>query len=976
MTTSEPGRPRWRPRTWIALAALSGALLVTAPITSAADSATTIRISTRADGTPLEDAAENPFVSGNGRYVTFEVRGETDAGIFRKDRVTGALDRVTPPVSGATRFFLSSVSDDGMRVAFRSNSATLVPTDANGTLWDAFVYDFATSAYTLVSKSSTGQQPTSGAIFAPEISGDGGFVVYHATTDFIGGGGQGGMDAYLHDLATGQTVRVNVNSDEEPGAGGNASEATVSDGGRYVVFQSDQANLADPAFAPPAPEPTLLAEASEEEAGMPTQVFRRDLVGGVTELVSVGADGYWANAGLADDGTPLGASINAAVSDDGRYVAFESTATNLLPAEPVVELTAAGDGRGTGAGGGGPGGGTGEESVPEPGQVYVRDMVANETILVSRAAALPVLDGEETQPVPAQAGSGYPKISGNGAYVVYSSTADDIVTPDANDGACTVPSEEDPTVLLPVNCRDVFRFALASGLTELVSQSTAGEQADGESGNGTWALSASDSGRVVAFASRSSNLDPVSPVELLAEPLVEDGEDEGHVEPASYLRLYGDTTAPTWPSAGALTATGIGQTGLTLTWTPAGDDGGVSGYRVLRGGVVLGTTSATSYLVTGLSPSTAYLFAVVPLDASGNEGVALTGTFTTLAAGGGDTGTGGAGGGGTVPTPSPTPTPTAPPDTGGAGGIDPDGLQRVSGADRIVTASLVATLTFAPDVPYAFVATDRDYPDALTGGAAAAAHDSPVLLTDREQLSEATRAALTYLRPREIVVLGGPAAVSERVREQLRAFTQGPVSRVSGPERVATANAVSARFFQTAQVAYVATARNFPDALAAGPLAARDQAPVWIVDGDPAQETLREMERLRIHELVVIGGTSAVPEQTRDQLRTRLREHQPDGDVTRIMDRDRYRTAVRVAEHFGDAPHTVIVARGDTWPDALAGVPMAGRLGAPILLVEPDRIPAEVAEYLAAARPARIVVLGGPHAISAEVAEQLRQYLR
>lgn len=90
-----------------------------------------------------------------------------------------------------------------------------------------------------------------------------------------------------------------------------------------------------------------------------------------------------------------------------------------------------------------------------------------------------------------------------------------------------------------------------------------------------------------------------------------------------------DTTAPTAPT---LSASGTTQTGTNLSWSGATDNVGVTGYDVYRGATLLGSTAATTYAVTGLTPSTAYSFTVRAKDAAGNVSVASnTVNVTTLA---------------------------------------------------------------------------------------------------------------------------------------------------------------------------------------------------------------------------------------------------------------------------------------------------------------------------------------------------------
>ncbi|TDB66104.1 cellulose binding domain-containing protein, partial [Micromonospora sp. KC721] len=91
-----------------------------------------------------------------------------------------------------------------------------------------------------------------------------------------------------------------------------------------------------------------------------------------------------------------------------------------------------------------------------------------------------------------------------------------------------------------------------------------------------------------------------------------------------------DTTAPTAP--GTPTASAIGPTGLTLTWAPATDDVGVTGYRVHRAGdVLVGSTTGTTLAVTGLTAATTYTFTVVAVDAAGNVSAASPPVTVTTA---------------------------------------------------------------------------------------------------------------------------------------------------------------------------------------------------------------------------------------------------------------------------------------------------------------------------------------------------------
>jgi putative cell wall-binding protein len=301
----------------------------------------------------------------------------------------------------------------------------------------------------------------------------------------------------------------------------------------------------------------------------------------------------------------------------------------------------------------------------------------------------------------------------------------------------------------------------------------------------------------------------------------------------------------------------------------------------------------------------------------------------------------------------------------GAVHCPPSWVSRIAGSDRYATAAAVSRASFAPGVPVAYVATGANYPDALAGGAAAAAHGGPVLLTQRDLLPAATATELARLKPGRIEVLGGSAAVTDGVLGALDTYTTGTVRRLAGRDRYATAAAVSAAAFpRNVSVAYVATGANYPDALAAIPLAGQTDSPLVLAHPSsvPAA-TATELRRLNPGRIVVLGGTAVLSQAVVAQL-----DGYTTGSVTRIAGADRYATAAAIAARFADDRPSTYLATGVAYPDALAGGPAAAQAGVPLLLVASDRLPASTATQLDRLRPDRLVILGGTRAVSEEIA--------
>jgi putative cell wall-binding protein len=138
----------------------------------------------------------------------------------------------------------------------------------------------------------------------------------------------------------------------------------------------------------------------------------------------------------------------------------------------------------------------------------------------------------------------------------------------------------------------------------------------------------------------------------------------------------------------------------------------------------------------------------------------------------------------------------------------------------------------------------------------------PILLLQHDSIPAPTAQELRRLRPARLVVLGGPASVSDRVLNGLDGYATS-VTRISGADRYAAAAAISRASFATADAVYIATGTNFPDALAGGPVAAAEGAPLLLVPTGPVPSSvLNEIRRLDPSRIVVLGGTRSVPQAT------------------------------------------------------------------------------------------------------------------
>jgi hypothetical protein len=287
------------------------------------------------DGDPGNDGSYDPTISNDGRFVAFESYatnlpgsiGPTYDQAYVRDLEKGKTILISrtsggDPASGGYSED-ASISGDGRLVAFDSE-ATNLP-GAAGTYYQTYLRDRKTGTTKLVSK-TTGGTPANQDSQDPAISLNGRVVAFESEASNLPGGGSGKDQAYVRDLRGGRTLLVSRANNGDP-SNDSSTNVSISGNGRFVEFESYATNL------PGSIGPTY------------SQVYLRDREQGRTTLISRTSGGDPAAGGYSDYGS---------TSADGRFVEFESAATNLP-------------------------GATGDY------QVYLRDRETGKTKLVSRS---------------------------------------------------------------------------------------------------------------------------------------------------------------------------------------------------------------------------------------------------------------------------------------------------------------------------------------------------------------------------------------------------------------------------------------------------------------------------------------------------------------------------------------------------------------------------------------------------------------
>lgn len=368
--------------------------------------APTERVSVGPAGAEANGASSNAAVSADGRFVAFSSAASNlvadDANnlveVFVHDRQSGSTERISLSSSGEVAndsSFARAISADGRFVVFVSPATNLVPGDTNAD-HDVFVRDRVSGLTERVSVASDGAQADSGS-FEAAISADGRFVAFQSYAHNLVPGFNG---IYVHDRATGTTECVSYAqvafrwgsfaTKLAVQSNGNSTSPSISADGRFVAFESVASNLV------------------ARDTNDTWDIFVYDRQTGATERVSVGPGGVEAAPVTfhGHDGAPsfTFGSLFPSISADGRFVAFQSWATNLVPADTNNKI-----------------------------DVFVHDRFTHQTELMSFGEKVVSVGHRQIRLLAeANGDSFYPTISADGRFVAFSSSASTLVERDSN----------------------------------------------------------------------------------------------------------------------------------------------------------------------------------------------------------------------------------------------------------------------------------------------------------------------------------------------------------------------------------------------------------------------------------------------------------------------------------------------------------------------------------------------------------------
>jgi len=292
---------------------------------------------------------------------------------------------------------------------------------------------------------------------------------------------------------------------------------------------------------------------------------------------------------------------------------------------------------------------------------------------------------------------------------------------------------------------------------------------------------------------------------------------------------------------------------------------------------------------------------------------------------------------------------------------------RIDGRDRIETAINISKKNYDRAKTVIVVRHDL-FPDSMTASVLAKLKDAPILLNPTDKLDSRVGDEIKRLGAEEVIIVGGQDSVSERVREDLKAYDADKnVERIAGADRYGTSEMVAKRVVGITgkkNTGVVASGQVFPDALSVGTFASREGYPILLVKKDSVPSQIQDaIKDLEINKTYIAGGTNTISKSTEAKL---------PNVVERMAGNTRYETSVAIAKSKFGTSKEAYIASGEEFADALVISPISGKFNRPTLLVSRNKnVNSPVKAYIRNVGFTSITAIGGERFVPYSVLEDL-----
>ena len=298
-------------------------------------------------------------------------------------------------------------------------------------------------------------------------------------------------------------------------------------------------------------------------------------------------------------------------------------------------------------------------------------------------------------------------------------------------------------------------------------------------------------------------------------------------------------------------------------------------------------------------------------------------------------------------------------------------IQRLSGDNRYETSVEVSEKNFK-SADTVVLASGQNIADALVASSYADIEEAPILLTNKNSISDEVLDEIERLKADKVVIVGGQSSISSSVESRLKK-EDIKVTRISGRDRFDTSDKLSqevSRLSKKSNQAILVNGYKNIDALSVSSLATKEELPILLNGRNALNMYVKNrLKQMNVNKVYIIGGNNSISGDVEKELK-RMQI-----SVVRLSGTDRYETSANIAKYAYKDFDEAIVASGENPVDALAASTLTGKKEAPILLTNKNKIPKSIKKIIEDMDIGKITIVGGENSITDNVMDDMEDLL-
>lgn len=298
-------------------------------------------------------------------------------------------------------------------------------------------------------------------------------------------------------------------------------------------------------------------------------------------------------------------------------------------------------------------------------------------------------------------------------------------------------------------------------------------------------------------------------------------------------------------------------------------------------------------------------------------------------------------------------------------------IQRLSGDNRYETSVEVSEKNFK-SADTVVLASGQNIADALVASSYADIEEAPILLTNKNSISDEVLDEIERLKADKVVIVGGQSSISSSVESRLKK-EDIKVKRISGSDRFDTSDKLSqevSRLSKKSNQAILVNGYKNIDALSVSSLATKEELPILLNGRNALNMSVKNrLKQMNVNKVYIIGGNNSISSDVEKELK------KMQISVVRLSGTDRYETSANIAKYAYKDFDEAIVASGENPVDALAASTLTGKKEAPILLTNKNKIPKSIKKIIEDMDIGKITIVGGENSITDNVMDDMEDLL-